>query len=371
MVEVRKMKKILAVLAMIQMCAIYIFPVYAAENESIRPGIYSLNIEDEIWCDIDLANANKAKVTVSSEDGFGEFEGVATIEGNKVTIVNSEEGSNAQIIVTVKDDTAIIEANDQAEDYAGMNVFFSGTYKMAYYETRGALIVGNLVSNKQVPSYVRDKGTFDYNEDYNQVVITGDSVRLRSQPNADSRIIAAAHKNQTLSYRGEWTNPKGEKWILGGYNPEQFDVDELVWVNGQYAKPMTQEEYAALEQQISAGEAAVENQQSSTPTAQARVAEGPPSVTLVELLLNPENYAGKVVKIVGEFLIRDNSSQFFGITEGSNYIAIYYGELTQDEKRLILQEKHYSNTLFEVIGVVQKFSSSKEPSIIAKSVSKR
>ena len=86
-----------------------------------------------------------------------------------------------------------------------------------------------LVSSGQVTQYVQDSGKFSYDSKYNIVIITGNKVRLRSQPNTDSRIIDSANMDEVVLYHGEWTNPQGEKWILG----QDYDYDsgpgEFVW----------------------------------------------------------------------------------------------------------------------------------------------
>jgi hypothetical protein len=235
------MKRFFAILVMVLTCAVHIVPVYAAETvDEIRPGIYSLDNEDTSSGELILTYANdryEANIELISPNGHSaEFYGTAIIDGNKISIKNSD----AQIIVTVKDGTAIIEANDEAESHSEDRVSFSGTYQVNYYENRNAAVLGNLISRGAIPQYVQDKGTFHFEPNCDEVKITGNNVRLRSQPNTEARVIANVNNRETLSYYGEWVNPKGEKWILVGYNPELYDFEELVWVYGQYAEPVEQ-----------------------------------------------------------------------------------------------------------------------------------
>lgn len=104
-----------------------------------------------------------------------------------------------------------------------------------------------LVVLNKVPLYVRDKGKFFYNPGFSMVGITGDNVRLRSQPNAKARIIDKISTDNTEkwpAYLGEWTNPGGEYWILANYNRSNKSQAVPVWISGRYANPMDEELYA-------------------------------------------------------------------------------------------------------------------------------
>lgn len=219
---------------------------------ALRPGIYDLEIDEDTWGEFNITYVNnkyEAGIELVSSNGHvGLLEGPAVIEGNRVTIKESNN-PDAKVVITVKDEIAVIEANDAAQDYAGMGVSFSGTYQVKYYEDRNAARLGNLVQSGRIPQYVQEKGEFNYDANYYQAKITGDNVRLRSQPNTEARIVGHVNKDEVLSYLGEWTHPQGDKWMLVGYNPEGADIEEIVWVYGQYAVPITYEQYAAIEQQ--------------------------------------------------------------------------------------------------------------------------
>lgn len=111
----------------------------------------------------------------------------------------------------------------------------------------------SLLKTKKVPDYVRDSGKFYFNRKYNggSVMIQGINVRLRSQPNTQSRIVAEGWDgmwidNHNLYYLGEWTNPKGERWVVAdyeGYKNGKPIRKQPVWVFGKYTELMTEKEF--------------------------------------------------------------------------------------------------------------------------------
>jgi hypothetical protein len=172
---------------------------------------------------------------------FGNNSGAtAEVQKNKIILKNPD--TNAQVIITIKDNDILLEANEKV----GMDSLYGGVYHYSYYENKTAAILGNLVSEGIVPQYVQDRGHFYVNDNYYRKLlkITGDNVRLRSQPNTEARIIASVNKGEVLQldYEGEWTNPQEERWILAGYYDENLhaDIGEFVWVYGKYAEPITQ-----------------------------------------------------------------------------------------------------------------------------------
>ena len=109
--------------------------------------------------------------------------------------------------------------------------------------------LNTLLAQKKVPDYVRDKGRFFYNKAYKggYVEIKGNKVRLRSQPNTEARIITALDKEDLQKfpiYLGEWTTPKGERWVLAEYNSQP------VWIFGTYTSLMEEADYVVLVEAI-------------------------------------------------------------------------------------------------------------------------
>ena|GEM_PF-1677335 len=102
-----------------------------------------------------------------------------------------------------------------------------------------------LVSNGHVPQYVQDRGAFHYDSNFDKVRITGNNVRLRSQPNLEARIIDNVSNGEILTYHGEWTHPQGEKWLIAGY--DAATTETFVWVHSDFSEPITQEQYAELQ----------------------------------------------------------------------------------------------------------------------------
>lgn len=105
-------------------------------------------------------------------------------------------------------------------------------------------IADKLVAEKKIPMYVRDKGDFVYNPDFKIVGINGYNVNLRSQPNTKSNVVVQLSDSdieEWPSYLGEWTNPNGEYWVAGEYRAK--GMAKTVWIFGQYAQPMTREDY--------------------------------------------------------------------------------------------------------------------------------
>lgn len=87
----------------------------------------------------------------------------------------------------------------------------------------------------QQTSSVYAGGVIDINEE---------NVNLRSQPNTQARIIDTVGGMlpwDSPEYLGEWTNPKGERRVIGNYlnyNKKQY----IVWIYGQYTSLITSEE---------------------------------------------------------------------------------------------------------------------------------
>ena len=107
-------------------------------------------------------------------------------------------------------------------------------------------IADKLVAEGKIPMYVRDKGKFVYNPDFNIVGIKGYNVNLRSQPNTKSNVVVQLSDSDTDKfpvYLGEWTHPNGEYWVIGEYSVK--GKPKTVWIFGKFAEPMSKEEFSS------------------------------------------------------------------------------------------------------------------------------
>ena len=117
----------------------------------------------------------------------------------------------------------------------------------------GSTQLEKLIAEEKVPLYVRDKGKFIYNNKMKMIKITGDEVLLRSQPNMKANVAGKVNKEMwgAIDYAGEWTHPKGDRWLIGLYDnwdkyPEaKAEKDKkVVWISDKFAEPVTSDEYA-------------------------------------------------------------------------------------------------------------------------------
>lgn len=120
--------------------------------------------------------------------------------------------------------------------------------------------LNKLIDANKVPDYIRDSGRFSFNKKYKGgfIDIRGTNVRLRSQPNTQSRIIASGNEDMwldgnTIEYLGEWTNPEGERWVLGDYQAYNMEQPQTVWIYGKYTELVTEKDFEER-LQIEAGE---------------------------------------------------------------------------------------------------------------------
>ena len=112
--------------------------------------------------------------------------------------------------------------------------------------------VNKLIAQNKIPLYIRDSGRFFYNPNMSMVRITGDNVRLRSQPNMNSNVIARGDREMwgSIDYLGEWTHPNDDKWVVGLYDGWNYYPNEtpewekkVIWVSARFARPITLFEY--------------------------------------------------------------------------------------------------------------------------------
>ena len=122
-----------------------------------------------------------------------------------------------------------------------------------------------LVAEGTIPMYVRDKGKFIYNSEFDIVGINAQKVNLRSQPNTKANVVAQLSRSDTGRYPvylGEWTHPNGEHWVLGEYHKNGLGNGKgtPVWIFGKYADPMTEEMYGIAAEGIAMEEAEKERE---------------------------------------------------------------------------------------------------------------
>ncbi|GHV38416.1 hypothetical protein FACS1894187_17190 [Synergistales bacterium] len=113
-----------------------------------------------------------------------------------------------------------------------------------------ASTLDGLIDSGVIPLYVKDKGKFTlrdvHSNDSGVVRITGNNVRLRSQPNTEARVVANASETRFFAYIGEWINPKDEKWVAVLFDGAEGETRKADWVYGQYVEHLTNEQYAAI-----------------------------------------------------------------------------------------------------------------------------
>ena len=121
-------------------------------------------------------------------------------------------------------------------------------YDLVDNTSRGQL--DKLIRANKVPDYVRDSGRFSFNKKYQGgfIDIRGTNVRLRSQPNTQARIISSGNEDMWLDgniieYLGEWTNPEGERWVLGDYQASNMTQPQTVWIYGKYTELVTEKDF--------------------------------------------------------------------------------------------------------------------------------
>lgn len=114
----------------------------------------------------------------------------------------------------------------------------------------GSSQLNRLVDEGKVPAYVQAKGQFQYDPSYSNIIVFGEGVRLRSQPNTEARIIAQVGKiHSPIDYLGEWTHPNGAVWLVGSYTnwdehrSSKSPKPEIVWISRQFARPGTFADY--------------------------------------------------------------------------------------------------------------------------------
>ena len=109
-----------------------------------------------------------------------------------------------------------------------------------------AKYLNDLINGKRVPDYIRNKGVFFCDTEIMQsggiVQVKGANVNMRSQPNTQARIVTRLDENNPSdfpAYFVEWTDPKGDRWILAEYFDDTTNDIETAWIFGKYTGIMT------------------------------------------------------------------------------------------------------------------------------------
>ena len=120
-------------------------------------------------------------------------------------------------------------------------------------DDQSAKYLNSLLAKNKVPDYIRNEGQFFCNQEAinigGVVEIKGHNVRMRSLPNTDSQIITQLDEDNPANfptYAGEWTNSKGERWVLAEYFDNNTNDTETAWIFGKYTDLISGEEYAVL-----------------------------------------------------------------------------------------------------------------------------
>ena len=155
---------------------------------------------------------------------------------------NNTEDTQTKVVRAMRDEEE--DEGDEQEQVSKVKATKSN--RVSESETQ----LDKLLRAKKVPDYIRDSGRFSFNKKYQGgfIDIRGTNVRLRSQPNTQSRIIASGNEDMwldgnTIEYLGEWTNPEGERWVLGDYQAYNMDQPQTVWIYGKYTQLLTEKDY--------------------------------------------------------------------------------------------------------------------------------
>ncbi len=129
--------------------------------------------------------------------------------------------------------------------------------RKSYTQKEAVAYIRKLINRGSIPKYILTSGKYTYKENINAVVpnqnfFDDDLLNLRSQPNAQSRIITKLGAVYTgdsayidvASYIGEWTNPKGTCWVAVEYN------GTIGWLHSKYVRLVTDKEILLFAEKI-------------------------------------------------------------------------------------------------------------------------
>lgn len=208
--------------------------------------------DDNCYTALDYANMLRNSSAMKKSDVYRRMQSGGRSSAAQKNAVRSDTSQNTTVKVnySTEEDTSEEDTSQNVRVKAEISQEDSLQERSA--GTSGQEQLEKLVSEGKIPDYVMSKGKFSYNSKYSMVRVTGTGVRLRSQPNTQSKIIDTSDKGEcgSIVYWGEWVRPNGEKWIVGLYDdwnsyPEKTPEEDkkVVWVSAKFAKPVTEGEY--------------------------------------------------------------------------------------------------------------------------------
>lgn len=167
---------------------------------------------------------------------------ISNAEGKNALYYAEELPENSRL----KNSNAFRRLQSATEKSIRKSITSAEDYESAKY-------LNDLLALNRVPDYIRNSGKFFCNSEHlkssSVVTVKGSNVNMRSQPNTQARIITRLNENKPSgfpTYVGEWTAPKGEKWILAKYYDENTKDYTSAWILGKYTDIITGEEYAMI-----------------------------------------------------------------------------------------------------------------------------
>ncbi len=95
----------------------------------------------------------------------------------------------------------------------------------------------------------------------------------------------------------------------------------------------------------------LETSGSSAPAAASRV-----YVAYADILSNPVRYVGKTVSMKGNFVYSEPMRESFVFDQNGNMVEVFYRDLPQNSKDVILAQRKNSKKTVIATGVIQKFA---------------
>ena len=81
----------------------------------------------------------------------------------------------------------------------------------------------------------------------------------------------------------------------------------------------------------------------------------PPTVSYVDILMNPEKFSKQTVTMEGTFHYNNTDRKSFDMAQGDNKIEVFYEQLPKDTWRTILLQKNFSDVKVSATGIIRKF----------------
>ena len=208
--------------------------------------------DDNGYTALDYANMLRNSSAMKKSDVYRRMQSGNRSSAAQKNAVRSDTSQNTTVKVNYSTEEDTSEEDTSQNVRVKAEISQEDSLQEQSAGTSGQEQLEKLVSEGKIPDYVMSKGKFSYNSKYSMVRVTGTGVRLRSQPNTQSKIIDTSDKGEwgSIVYWGEWVHPNGEKWIVGLYDdwnsyPEKTPEEDkkVVWVSAKFAKPVTEDEY--------------------------------------------------------------------------------------------------------------------------------